>query len=113
MAETKKATVAKKPATKPAVKKPAAPKATTTTKTPAAKPAATKTLKAKTTLPKEVFGVKVNKQAIFDVILSERASRRQGTHKVKGKGEVAGSGIKPRKQKGTGRARAGYKQSPV
>lgn len=91
MAETKKATVAKKPATKPAVKKPAAPKDIAATK----KPAATKTLKARTTLPKEVFGVKVNKQAIFDVILSERASRRQGTHKVKGKGEVAGSGIKP------------------
>ncbi|MCP4337118.1 MAG: 50S ribosomal protein L4 [Mycoplasma sp.] len=72
-----------------------------------------KTINPTSNLPKEVFGVKVNKQAIFDVILSERASLRQGTHKVKNKGEVAGSGIKPWKQKGTGRARAGYRQSPV
>jgi len=50
---------------------------------------------ASTTLPKEVFGVKVNTQAIFDTIMSERASQRQGTHKVKSKAEVAGSGIKP------------------
>ncbi len=66
-----------------------------------------------TTLPKEVFGVKVNAQAIFDTIMSERASQRQGTHKVKSKAEVAGSGIKPWKQKGTGRARAGSKRSPI
>ncbi len=51
--------------------------------------------KSASTLPKEVFGVKVNSQAIFDTIMSDRASRRQGTHKVKNRGEVSGSGIKP------------------
>ncbi|CAM9143466.1 50S ribosomal protein L4 [Mycoplasma marinum] len=71
------------------------------------------TTAAKTALPKEVFSVKVNSQAIFDTIMSDRASRRQGTHKVKNKAEVAGSGIKPWKQKGTGRARAGSKRSPI
>jgi len=48
-----------------------------------------------TSLPKAVFGVKVNTQAIFDTIMSERASVRQGTHKVKNKGEVSGTGKKP------------------
>lgn len=38
---------------------------------------------------------KIYEQAIFDTILSERASRRQGTHKVKTRAEVSGSGKKP------------------
>ncbi len=66
-----------------------------------------------TSLPKAVFGVKVNTQAIFDTIMSERASVRQGTHKVKNKGEVSGTGKKPWAQKGTGRARAGSLRSNV
>ncbi len=69
--------------------------------------------KSASALPKEVFGVKVNSQAIFDTIMSDRASRRQGTHKVKNRGEVSGSGIKPWAQKGTGRARAGSRRSPI
>ncbi|NQZ29037.1 MAG: 50S ribosomal protein L4 [Mycoplasmatales bacterium] len=69
--------------------------------------------KSASTLPKEVFGVKVNSQAIFDTIMSDRASKRQGTHKVKNRGEVSGSGIKPWAQKGTGRARAGSRRSPI
>ncbi len=84
----------------------------TTTANPAS--ATKQEVKSKdTNLPKEIFGVKVSSQAIFDTIMSDRASRRQGTHKVKNRGEVAGSGIKPWKQKGTGRARAGSKRSPI
>lgn len=52
-------------------------------------------------------------QAIFDCILSERASRRQGTHKVKNRAEVSGTGKKPWKQKGTGKARAGSLRNPI
>ena len=44
--------------------------------------------------------------------MMERASRRQGTHSVKTRGEVSGSGIKPWRQKGTGKARAGSLRSP-
>ena len=80
-----------------------------TPKTEAPKPTATKA----TALPKEVFGIKVNTQAIFDTIMSERASRRQGTHKVKHRGEVRGGGKKPFAQKHTGRARAGSTRSPI
>lgn len=68
---------------------------------------------AKTVFPKDTFGIKVNTQAIFDVIMSERASRRQGTHKVKHRGEVRGGGKKPFAQKHTGRARAGSTRSPI
>ena len=68
---------------------------------------------ATTNLPKQVFDVKVNTQAIFDTIMSERASRRQGTHKVKHRGEVRGGGKKPFAQKHTGRARAGSTRSPI
>ncbi|WP_029512806.1 50S ribosomal protein L4 [Mycoplasmopsis iners] len=65
-------------------------------------------------LPKEVFGLeKIYSQAIFDSILSERASRRQGTHSVKSRAEVRGGGKKPWRQKGTGRARAGSTRSPI
>lgn len=64
-------------------------------------------------LPKKVFSIKnVNTQAIFDTVLMERASRRQGTHSVKTRAEVSGTGKKPWKQKGTGKARAGSLRSP-
>ena len=66
-----------------------------------------------TSLPTSVFGVKVNTQAIFDTIMSERASLRQGTHKVKHRGEVRGGGRKPFAQKHTGNARAGSTRSPI
>ncbi len=52
-------------------------------------------------------------QAVHDVIVAHRAVVRAGTASTLRKGEVAGSGKKPWKQKGTGRARAGYQQSPV
>ena len=64
-------------------------------------------------LNKNIFNIKVNTQAIFDSIMSERASRRQGTHQVKNRSAVAGGGAKPWRQKGTGRARAGTLSSPI
>jgi large subunit ribosomal protein L4 len=52
-------------------------------------------------------------QAVHDVVVAMRANRRSGSANTKTKGEVALSGAKPWRQKGTGRARAGYKSSPV
>ena len=52
-------------------------------------------------------------QAVKDVVTAIRNARRAGTASTKGKGEVAGSNKKPWKQKGTGNARAGFRQSPV
>lgn len=59
-----------------------------------------------------VFGIEPNNSVIFDAIMMQRASLRQGTHKVKGRSEVAGGGRKPWRQKGTGRARQGSIRSP-
>ena len=52
-------------------------------------------------------------QAVHDVVVAMNNARRAGTASTLEKGEVSGTGAKPWKQKGTGRARAGYKQSPV
>ena len=52
-------------------------------------------------------------QAVKDVVVAIRNARRAGTASTLAKGEVAGSNKKPWKQKGTGRARAGLRQSPV
>jgi large subunit ribosomal protein L4 len=52
-------------------------------------------------------------QAVADAVTAILANRRAGTAATKGKGTVAGSNKKPWRQKGTGRARAGYRQSPV
>jgi large subunit ribosomal protein L4 len=65
------------------------------------------------TLSKEVFGVEMNAQVVFDAIQVYQSNKRQATAKVKRKFEVAGSGIKPWRQKGTGRARAGSKRSVI
>lgn len=59
-----------------------------------------------------VFGIEPNQQAIFDTVLMQRASMRQGTHDVKNKREVRGGGKKPWRQKGTGRARTGSIRNP-
>lgn len=53
------------------------------------------------------------RQAVHDVVVAMRANRRRGTASTKTKGEVALSGAKPWRQKGTGRARAGDKASPI
>jgi large subunit ribosomal protein L4 len=52
-------------------------------------------------------------QAVHDAIVAMRAARRQGSACAKTRGEVAGSNKKPWRQKGTGRARAGERRSPV
>jgi large subunit ribosomal protein L4 len=52
-------------------------------------------------------------QALHDVIVAMRAARRSGSANTKTKAEVDLSGAKPWRQKGTGRARAGYKSSPI
>ena len=65
-----------------------------------------------TELNELVFGIEPNNQAIFDMVLLQRASWRQGTHKVKNRTEVAGGGRKPWRQKGTGRARQGSTRAP-
>ena len=59
------------------------------------------------TLCESVFGIEPNQQCIFDAIVMQRASMRQGTHDTKGRSEVSGGGRKPWRQKGTGRARQG------
>ena len=52
-------------------------------------------------------------QVVHDAVVAMQANRRSGTASVKTKATVSGSGAKPWRQKGTGRARAGYKSSPV
>ncbi|MGM0838831.1 MAG: 50S ribosomal protein L4 [Bacillota bacterium] len=59
-----------------------------------------------------VFGIEPNNSVLFDAIVMQRASQRQGNAKVKGRSEVAGGGRKPWRQKGTGRARQGSIRSP-
>ncbi|HEW3461482.1 50S ribosomal protein L4 [Streptococcus pneumoniae] len=61
-----------------------------------------------------VFGIEPNESVVFDVIISQRASLRQGTHAVKNRSAVSGGGRKPWRQKGkgTGRARQGSIRSP-
>lgn len=59
-----------------------------------------------------VFGVEVREHLFWEVVNWQRAKRRAGTHKVKGRSEVAGGGKKPWRQKGTGRARQGSTRSP-
>jgi large subunit ribosomal protein L4 len=64
-------------------------------------------------LADEVFGAEVNEALIYDAVRQYRASQRAGTHKTKVRSEVAGSGKKLWKQKGTGRARVGSVRSPI
>ena len=61
---------------------------------------------------RQVFGIEPNESVVFDVIISQRASLRQGTHAVKNRSAVSGGGRKPWRQKGTGRARQGSIRSP-
>ncbi|MFL2101138.1 50S ribosomal protein L4 [Desemzia sp. FAM 23991] len=64
------------------------------------------------TLNDAVFGIEPNENVVFDAIIMQRASLRQGTHKVKNRSAVRGGGRKPWRQKGTGRARQGSIRSP-
>jgi large subunit ribosomal protein L4 len=63
-------------------------------------------------LPANVFDVQANIPLMHQVVVAQLAAARQGTHKVKTRGEVAGGGKKPYKQKGTGRARQGSIRAP-
>jgi len=64
-------------------------------------------------LPKEIFEIETNSDLIHQVILVQRANRRQKTAKTKDRSEVRGGGKKPWRQKGTGRARHGSIRSPL
>lgn len=63
-------------------------------------------------LADSVFGADVREDILARVIQWQLDKRRQGTHKTKDLSEVSGSGVKPFKQKGTGRAREGLKRAP-
>jgi large subunit ribosomal protein L4 len=69
--------------------------------------------KADIELPANVFETDVSKACVYYAITAYRANQRQGTHKSKSRSEVSGSGKKPWKQKGTGRARSGTNTSPI
>ncbi len=66
-----------------------------------------------TELPGEYFDVQTNIPLIHQVVVAQQAAARQGTHSTKTRGEVRGGGIKPWRQKGTGRARHGSRRSPI
>ena len=61
----------------------------------------------------QVFNREVKTYVLHDVVRQQRASRRAGTASTKTRKEVRGSGAKPWRQKGTGRARAGSRKSPI
>ncbi|KXK63592.1 50S ribosomal protein L4 [Micromonospora fluostatini] len=63
-------------------------------------------------LPADIFDVQANVALMHQVVVAQLAAARQGTHKTKTRGEVAGGGKKPYKQKGTGRARQGSIRAP-
>jgi large subunit ribosomal protein L4 len=64
-------------------------------------------------LSDEVFGGRVNDALIWESVVHANAADRRGTHKTKNRANVAGSGRKPWKQKGTGRARVGSVRNPL
>lgn len=65
------------------------------------------------TLSEKFTAAEKGAQAVYQAVVTHQAHQHQGSANTQRKGEVAGSGKKPWKQKGLGRARAGYRQSPV
>ncbi|KIL52272.1 50S ribosomal protein L4 [Jeotgalibacillus campisalis] len=63
-------------------------------------------------LSESIFGIEPNNAVMFEAVVMQRASLRQGSHKVKNRSAVRGGGRKPWRQKGTGRARQGSIRSP-
>jgi large subunit ribosomal protein L4 len=63
-------------------------------------------------LPEVLFNAEINEALIHQAVTAQLAARRVGTHDTKTRGQVAGGGAKPYRQKGTGRARQGSKRAP-
>lgn len=66
-----------------------------------------------TELPPAIFEAPIKRDLMHQALVRQLANARLGTHKTKSRGEVAGGGAKPWRQKGTGRARQGSRRSPV
>ena len=64
-------------------------------------------------LPDDVFGIEPNEHVVYLAVKQFLANQRQGTHKAKERGEIAGSTRKIKRQKGTGTARAGDIKNPL
>ena len=64
-------------------------------------------------LPEKLFGIEPNSHVVWEAVVNFQANQRQGTAKVKSRGEISRSNSKPWRQKGTGRARAGTWRSPL
>ena len=64
-------------------------------------------------LSPELFGVEPNIAVMHQVVTAQLAAKRAGSHSTKSRSEVRGGGAKPWRQKGTGRARAGSRNSPI
>src|SRR6188508_2914813 len=64
-------------------------------------------------LKDELFGGRVKSDLIWQAVVQENAGKRRGTHATKTRAEVSGSGKKPWRQKGTGRARVGEIRNPL
>jgi len=61
----------------------------------------------------EVFGGRINGDLLWESVVHANAAERRGTHKTKNRANVSGSGKKPWRQKGTGRARVGEIRNPL
>jgi len=89
----------------------------TTAESPKAMKIAVRNLKNETVgeavLPVEIFGVPFRRHLVWEAVKGIRAREHRGTHKTKVRSEVSGSGKKPFKQKGTGRARQGGGRPPI
>lgn len=64
------------------------------------------------TLSEAIFGIEPNEKALHEAVKNHLANRRQGTQSALTRAEVSGGGIKPYRQKGTGRARQGSTRAP-
>jgi large subunit ribosomal protein L4 len=70
-------------------------------------------LKGKVDLPDSIFGAPVNRAVLYDAVRMYNANLRTGSAKTKERSEIRFSNAKPYRQKGTGRARAGRRSSPI
>ena len=66
-----------------------------------------------TELPSPIFEAPIREDLMHQAFVRQLANARLGTHSTKSRGEVAGGGRKPWRQKGTGRARHGSRRSPI